>query len=68
MQLTYVDQVSGGTLYVWGLANQEMQVREIICRDGRHPRVPLLTKAWLEPIFSGLASWFFNLPLVPYLP
>lgn len=24
-------------------------------------------RPWLEPIFSGLANWFFNLPLVPYL-
>lgn len=24
-------------------------------------------RPWLEPIFVGLANWFFNLPLVPYL-
>ncbi|PVX65550.1 UNVERIFIED_ORG: hypothetical protein FNL38_105309 [Nocardia globerula] len=24
-------------------------------------------RPWLESIFVGLANWFFNLPLVPYL-
>ena len=24
-------------------------------------------RPWIEPVFSGLANWFFNLPLVPYL-
>lgn len=24
-------------------------------------------RPWLEPNFVGLADWFFNLPLVPYL-
>lgn len=24
-------------------------------------------RPWLEPIFVGLANWFYNLPLVPYL-